>query len=250
MKVEFPDHFSLDYLNNKFLWRYLDLPKLLDLLNSEQIYFARLDNFEDNIEGITGKNVSIKFKNQSTPLTPENINKKFDEETQARLIQEDKLRREEYLRNLSTSQETQFASCWYLGDRESLAMWKIYSKNDGVAVKFNARELTNILIIAAENYTGSAFDSFIFGPVVYKNIWPFDPNEIFDGKYNALKKDKSYSHESEFRFIVSIKLENKGKYTFFQHPIGKLSDVNFEIVTNPYLTDYLKINLYVLTIKR
>jgi hypothetical protein len=41
MKIVYPDNFSLDELNDNFLWRYIELHKLIDLLNKEQIYFTR-----------------------------------------------------------------------------------------------------------------------------------------------------------------------------------------------------------------
>lgn len=243
MKIEYPDNFSLNDLNDAFLWRYIELHKLLDLLVNEHIYFSRLDKFEDGIEGITGKNVSLKAINQSTPITKENINKRFTESMQSQIIEQDKTRRLEYLKSLSDSQQTQFASCWYIGNRESLAMWKLYSKSDGVAIKFHARELADTLKAAAESYTNSDFDLFFLGPVNYKNIWPFDPHEKFDGKFNTLKKDKSYSHESEFRFISVTNIPSKGKYESFVLPIGKLPAYNLEIITNPFMIDYQKDNL-------
>jgi len=243
MKIEYPDNFSLYDLNDAYLWRYIELHKLLDLLVNEHIYFTRLDKFEDGIEGITGKNVSLKAFNQSTQITKENVNKRFTVAMQTQIIEQDKTRRLEYLKSLSDSQETQFASCWYYGNRESLAMWKIYSKNDGVAIKFNAREIADTLKAAAENYTNSDFDLFFFGPVDYKNIWPFDPHEEFDGKFNALKKDKSYSHESEFRFISATDIHCKGRYESFILPIGKLTAYKFEVITNPFMVDYQKDNL-------
>ena len=97
----------------------------------------------------------------------------------------------------------------FWGDREALAMWKLYSNKDGVALKFNARELADTIIAAAESYTNTEFEYLIFGRVEYKNIWPYDPYEKFNGKYNAMKKDKSYSHESEFRFITVAPIEKK-----------------------------------------
>lgn len=233
MKIDYPDNFSLDTLNNTFLWRYIGFEKLKDLVSSEQIYFTRLDKFPDGLEGITGKCVSLKAINQSNPLTIENVNKKFDDFVQTQMIKNDQTRRSDYLKDLSNSQQTQFASCWYLGDDESKYMWELYAKMDGVAIKFQARELTDVIILSAQNYTNSNFDLFFFGPVVYKNIWPFDPHEKFDGKFNALKKNKCYSNESEFRFLTSIKISLKGKIGYLKLPIGKLTSFKLEVITNP-----------------
>ena len=34
------------------VWRYLDLPKLIDLLETQSLYFARADTLEDPLEGM------------------------------------------------------------------------------------------------------------------------------------------------------------------------------------------------------
>lgn len=243
MIVDLSDNFSLQELDNTYLWRYMELSKLIDLLINRTIYFARLDKFEDGLEGITGKNVGLKYFSLSTPITKGNINKTFDKPTQEKIIKGDELRRQEYMTSLSDSQQTQFASCWYLGDRESLAMWKLYSDRDGVAIKFKAIELADTLIAAAESYTNSDFRQFFLGPVVYKNIWPFDMHETFDGKFNALKKDKSYIHESEFRFVSAINLEAKGNHDHLNLSIGDLSTYDLEIISNPFMSKYKAANL-------
>jgi len=117
-------------------------------------------------------------------------------------------------------------------------MWKIYSKSDGIALKFKAKELTETIIASAESYTNSDFHVLYYGKVDYKNIWPFDPQERFDGKFNGLKKDKSYSSEEEFRFVTVIPLEKMGKHSFFRLPIGKLSEFDIEIITNPFMESW------------
>lgn len=235
MKIEYADHYSITKLENNYLWRYVGAHKLIDLVLNQQIYFSRLDSFEDGLEGLTGRGITLKSFTRGETLTYDNINPTFDAETQKRFIEEDKLDREEYFNDLTLSQQTQFASCWFLGTREALAMWKIYSNKDGVAVKFNAKELTTTIIAAAESYTNTDFEYLIVGPVDYKNIWPFDPYEKFDGKFNAMKKDNSYFHENEFRFVTVVPVSKKGVYKQLALPIGDLSSYELEIITNPFM---------------
>lgn len=243
MEIQYPDNFLIEEYNDKFLWRYIDLHRLIDLLNNKHLYFTRFDNFEDGLEGLTGKGIGLKVFTQGNPITKDNINKSFDEEIQLKLIKDDKNRRQLYLDTLTGSQQTQFANCWFLGDRESLAMWKLYSKNDGVAIKFNARQLINTVIATAKSYTKTDFKILYLGPVKYKNIWPFDPYEKFDGKFNGLKKDKSYIHENEFRFVVVVPSEKKGEYKNFILPIGELSAYDLKIITNPFMKKWEVENL-------
>jgi hypothetical protein len=243
MKIEYPQNFSLDSLNNTYLWRYIGIHQFIDLLLNRQVYFSRLDSFEDGVEGLTWNGINLKYWLQGEPLTSENINPSFDSETQTKLIEQDKADRQAYLFELTSSQQTQFASCWFLGNRESISMWKIYSDKNGVAIKFKARELTDTLVKAAECFTNTDFEYFTFGPVQYKNIWPFDLNEAFDGRFNAMKKDNSYSHENEFRFITVVPLQKKGAYENFKLPIGDLSTYDIEIITNPFMKQWEFVNL-------
>ncbi len=242
MRIKYPDKFYIKEYDSKFLWRYIDFYKLIDLLINKRIYFTRFDNFEDGIEGLTGRGVGLKVLTQSEPLTKNNIND-FEKETKEKHINDDRNRRKEYLNTLANSQQTQFASCWFLGERESLAMWKLYSGNGGVAIKFNAKELIEAIIAAAKSYTNSPFEIFYFGSVNYKNIWPFDPYETFDGKFNGLKKDKSYIYENEFRFVATVLSKNKGNYKSFVLPIGELSAYNMTIITNPFMENWKIENL-------
>ena len=122
-------------------------------------------------------------------------------------------------------------------------MWKIYSDKNGVAVKFDAKELTDTILKAAESYTDKDFEYLTFGPLNYKNIWPFDPHETFDGRFNAMKKDNSYSHENEFRFITVVPLAKKGVYEHLKLLIGDISTYNIEIIANPFMKNWEITNL-------
>lgn len=246
MTIDFPNNYSLDDLNDKFLWKYLDLYKLIDILYSQQLYFTRFDHYEDGLEGITGKGIGLKAFTQGQPLTKENINPAFDQGTQDRLIADDQGRRKEYSDSIEASQKSQYGCCWFVGDRESLAMWKLYSKKEGIAIKFKARQLADTIIASAESLTNTDFSILYYGPVEYKNIWPFDPHETFKGKFNGLKKDKSYIHETEFRFVAVVPSDKKGVHHHLRLPIGQVSNLDIEIIANPFMEQWQFDNLKLL----
>jgi len=166
-------HEDLSKYKGLFLWRYIDLFQLINLIENEDIQFVRLDHFEDSLEAVTGEMI---------------WDKAFGEI-------------EKYNIKKDKSQKTQFASCWFLGDKESLAMWKLYSGKDGVAIRFDAKELIQTVMRVAENDSDENFSSFYFGDIQYKNLYQFCPEEKYEQRFNALKKDVSYNHESEFRFV-------------------------------------------------
>jgi hypothetical protein len=249
MEIGYPVNFDISDYEDQFLWRYLDLHKLFDLVINRQLYFTRFDHFEDGVEGLSGYGLGLKYYNYTEPITEKNINKNFDLSTQKQIIEDDKYKRQEYLRVLTENQKTQFASCWFLGNRESIAMWKIYSRTDGVAIKINARQVIETVIPSANSYTNSDFKIMYFGKVDYKNIWPFDPKEIIDCKFTGLKKDKSYLHENEFRFVVAVSTQDKNKYENFKLPFAELSKLEIKIVTNPYMNNWQIGNLRILLSK-
>ena len=237
MKIEYPKNFNSDSLKNMFLWRYSDLFKLIDLINTKSLFFIRFDKFEDALEGLTGESIKLKQITNGEPLTYKNINN-FDEKTKKKLIEWDQSARMKHTKQTENSQETQFASCWFSGEKESIAMWKTYANSDGFAIKFKAMELIDTIIASAKSYTNSDFSLLYFGPVEYKNLWPLDFKEKIEGKFNGLKKDKSYHHENEFRFVAVTSIENKGKIDYLKLPIGELSSFNIKIIASPYMAKW------------
>jgi hypothetical protein len=64
---------DLDFMirpnNNCSLWRYMDLTKLLAMLESRQLWFPRADKFEDPYEGALSKSwVSYLREQTKTPV--------------------------------------------------------------------------------------------------------------------------------------------------------------------------------------
>ena len=94
------------------IWRYIELEKLVSLMETSELYFCRADYFrnDDPFEGTFPKDeYNYLVKHQG----------------------------EDVARNLFkiTSKDT-FINCWHLNDFENLAMWKLYSKNDkGIALQ-------------------------------------------------------------------------------------------------------------------
>lgn len=238
MTIEHPEKFNATELEDLFLWKYLDIFKLIDIIGSKKLYFTRFDHFEDGLEGLTGRSVDLMAFTQGNPLTEENINPALTEEQQIREIENDRQIRQELDNQLNKSQKSQYASCWFLDNRESLAMWKIYSKKEGVAIKFKAKELSETIIASAEAFTKTNFTTLYYGKVDYKNIWPFDPHEEFEEEFNGLKKDRSYSSENEFRFVAVVPTKNCGVHHHFKLPIGPLSNFDLEIIANPFMEDW------------
>lgn len=166
---------------NQIIWRYLDITKLLDLINSTSLYFTRADFFEDIFEGSLPKKTLevrtnyyeelVKQDQVSTEYTPEFFNK-YNQE----------LKKEMAL------------NCWHMNDYESAAMWKLYLKsNEGIAIQSTYRRLV------------SSFQN-IDVPIFIGKVNYIDYEKAFIPFSNLLSpflhKRKSFEHERELRCLI------------------------------------------------
>jgi hypothetical protein len=124
-----------------------------------------------------------------------------------------------------------------MGKKESFAMWNIYSNPDSVAIRYKPQELLDLVIPSARNHEDKKFTQLIYGYVDYDDIWPFDHNRKDSPKvkYAAFRKDSSYKHEQEFRFVITITSVHKGKSEYFELLLGDIDNNSFQILANPYM---------------
>jgi hypothetical protein len=233
------------FQDDQFLWRYMDLHRLIYFLNSENIFFSPLNSFFDPLEGITQKH--LKDKQYVEALDRKSETKDgLPLKTKEKLEEEKVELKEQFKSKLEEIQKTYFASCWFLGVRESLAMWDAYSNKDSVAIKFNPQDLCTCIIDSCEKLDNPDFDLMVHGKVEYFKISPFDPND--EGlrncghKYKGFLKDLSYKHEEEFRFLV-MQNNNDKTYNFFELSLKNLKDLNFSIVTHPQMEPWKYANI-------
>lgn len=86
------------------LRRYMDLPKLLDLLHSKSLYFRRADGFADRLEGALfpafRKSLDIAYAEGKSPYDSDHYYQR------ARL--------------------GNYVSCWTIGASDNMALWQLY----------------------------------------------------------------------------------------------------------------------------
>ena len=232
--------------NDQFLWRYMDLHRLIYFLHSANLFFSPLNTFFDPLEGITEKH--LHDKQYFDTLENESDNEEsLSQKSQERLVQQKREIKKRFKSHLEEIQKTYFASCWYLGVRESLAMWDTYSNKDSVALKFNPDDLCKSIIDACKAVDPEDFDIMVHGKVEYFKISPYDPNDDSlkncKHRFKGFLKDLSYKHEEEFRFLVMQNNDEK-TYDFFELALGNLKNTDFEIVTHPQMEPWKHKNIY------
>ncbi|MGB4775669.1 MAG: hypothetical protein WBP45_10875 [Daejeonella sp.] len=230
--------------NGEFLWRYLNLHTLLDFIYSQEIHFARIDCFLDPLEGMRSSFLRRRhhFANHSdsidTTLPLDNRETLANERKAFNYIEPKEF--EEY-------QKSQFISCWFHGNRESMAMWELYSSKDSVALKVKSSELIDTISIAAQDFIEkNGFRLHFMGSSIkYLKLNPFDPLlGPINLKYSSMKKDESFKHEQEYRFLISALKEwiKDEDIPFFKLKI-QLNKLDFKIICHPLMEEWKKKNI-------
>lgn len=156
------------------IWRYLDLPKVIDLLETKKLFLTRTDRFDDVWDGLL-PNAIVDFLRYA--LSPMGGVDAF--------------------RNIDTAfRKMNFVSCWHRNDVESAALWSLYAGKAGVAIQSTVGRLRH----AVDD------ESLLISPVNYENFDTFEfDRSIGVGYYEAaLFKRQSFLHEQEIRLVRTI----------------------------------------------
>jgi hypothetical protein len=199
------------------IWRYMDIIKFLDLIQTQQLYFSNIENFNDPYEGF----VSIDYKEMEL--------KNFKTVEEKNLYEAEK---KEELKNY-------FINCWHINNYENVAMWKAYTdSNNGIAIKSTITDL--VVAIGLKNYNNKEYNNNIsFGKVEYigdlndEEILKIKNKTIFNDKTKILLyKNISFKDENEVRLIIRKK-KNNNNYCKLDIDINKLINEIYIIPTAP-----------------
>jgi hypothetical protein len=158
------------------IWRYLDLVKLADLLDSQTLYFSRIDKLEDPWEGHYPK-AAVDAAKEAAKLH--------------NIPAEKVLYFLEFHKGFNA---TVFVNCWHLNNHESIAMWKQYSKDgEGIAIKSSMGRLREAIEAVP--------DKIMIGKVKYIDYYN-DSIPAQNALLPYLRKRKSFEHETELRALI------------------------------------------------
>ncbi|MEQ8519623.1 MAG: hypothetical protein RLN79_01065 [Cytophagales bacterium] len=182
------------------LWRYIDLHKLIDFGLSRELHFLRTDKFSDPFEAITYDLLKLRYFSKVQITNPEIEEKIRNEQNE---INQNNLQK--FQADSLNHQKTQYINCWFESDRESLAMWNLYSNKNSVAIKVNKSVFSGLINKAKDpQYIDSDSLKYVYGPVKYLRLNPLD---LFENpqlpKYSAFKKEAAYDFEKEYRLLIA-----------------------------------------------
>jgi hypothetical protein len=194
-------------------------------LNTEKLFFSPLSFFDDPLEGITE---DLLYKHSPTD------DKQNREDTSEQHVHP-------FSNYLQKVQRKLFASCWFLGIRESLAMWETYSNKDSVALRFKPQYLCDIMSNSFTRFNMPDFTAMVHSKVEYFKLSPFDAadNSLKNcgHQYSGFLKDLSYKHEEEFRFLLMQNKETDDQ-EFYEFSPGPINNLDFNIITHPYMEEW------------
>lgn len=189
----------------------MDIPSFLSLLIEECLVFVRADLFEDKYEGIWPKMTALQINTE--------INNHFRDENNNPIY-------ENIANRLNEMKKGYYLNSWCMENHQMFHMWKIYSKENGVAIETSYERLK----AAIED------EKLVYPSEV--NYVDFN-DEAFDWKGNAMTvytvKRKEYKAESEFRLI----LPDLNKDNFFLQPaITKIKINVYELISKIHVSPY------------
>ncbi len=211
---------------NKKIWRYMDLPKFLDLVTSEELYFANSSTLSDKYEGeLPAGNLK-------------QLKKAYMEEQKYSEAQA----QEAADMAIEVAQEVKsntLVNCWSMNTIESFALWKIYlgSAGSGVGIRTNVKALRESLV-------GTDID-IEMGEVSYRNYL-----ENINKNYIMTRKSPFYKYEQELRLLidqVKIGKDEKGEKMIVanKNPNGlkvpiDVNELIQEIYISPFMGDWFE----------
>lgn len=183
--------------DSSVLWRYQDLPRYLDLLLKKQLFFCRIDKYEDPFEGRYNKKTAKDFLKKDEKAEPSE-----KEKGEPELVEEDVREMNERLYEKRTFVT---ANSWHVNSSENFAMWKIYAKGHyGIALQTTYERLK-------ESF-GVTKKPIHIGKVRYYDesidLLPYNKNSLTP----FLTKRHIYEYENEVRCCYLI--DEDGADTF------------------------------------
>lgn len=214
-----------------FLFRFFSLPKFIDLIITRSFHFSRLDKFTDKSEGISQRQLAKYFKHKI----------KF------------KSKRIEL--NLEKRQKLYYACCWYSAERESIAMWDLYSDPSSIGLRLSYNNFIKLFCPDKLIFkpTKKLINYYYINKISYKNYLNIKDVEDFkdETKVIGFQKDKSFEHEKEVRVLLKCRngvyekndFNSISDYEFFKVKPLHFQEIPFRVIFNPKMKASEKSNI-------
>ena len=190
------------------IWRYFDLPKFCDLIQSSTLFFERADKLKsfDRYEGrVLTEKQEFSYQNDlksldksALDLSSENFNMKYFQKDEDLTF---------HYENEKKKKKMIFINCWHRNKKESYAMWKVYAMTFGIAIKTKIQYLKKCFSrdfgIYNNNDCFASAHKAIITPVRYydSEIATLEAKSIF---CPYIRKRKEFEYENEIRCLILV----------------------------------------------
>ncbi|MES2649888.1 MAG: hypothetical protein V4717_23630 [Bacteroidota bacterium] len=195
------------------LWRYQDIPRYIDLLLKQQLFFSRANRFEDPFEGkylLQQKAGQLKEKAKESLGVP-------GEKEEVNVVEEVRQLAVQYERKRSYVT----VNSWHNNSTENYAMWRIYGQGTyGLAIQTNYQRLKDAfqktskeIYIGKVNYyevecDSKSYENELMAFLHKRNIYAYE-NEVrccyvLDENENDFNWDEQDTYDGVF---VNVDLE-------------------------------------------
>lgn len=169
----------------------MDTSKFLNLIFTSKLFFPNISKLEDKYEGSPTKGMFENMKRFDANMDEEN-EKLYREKGLGEIP-----RRNQVRGLYEMARQHVYVNCWHMNEFESVAMWKLYSRqNEGIAIQSS-------FTLWRDSFATTPVDIHI-GVVEYKDFDKDVYDRIFFGdlyKPFVLKR-KSFTHEQEIRALI------------------------------------------------
>ena len=180
--------------SNIKVWRYIDLPKLIDFLETGSLHFSRADTLGDPYEGSwTRLDVAAREEQLQSIAAGLGVSKSLALE---------KIR-EHFAVFTQHRRESTYISCWHAAEMESAAMWRLYgTANGSVAIQSTYGKLAAAL--PSETYMG------MVRYMTYHSFKNWIPKRFAMSPF--MHKRSEFEHDREVRaLIIKSRKEASGR---------------------------------------
>jgi hypothetical protein len=217
--------FIFDITENLSISKYVDIVKFLSILQTNSLFFCRVDKLEDRFEGVSPKTNTVFLEQWLTHLSKEYKSVDVQKKLSIRKDVEERFKK------------VMCVCCWNKFSYESYAMWKIYSDiNKGIMIKSNIENLK-----LSFNQTEEKIQ---LSDIKYIDI----ENEMIEPSSLTspiIHKHKAYFYENEIRLLHQVGENGNLEFDWSNEPIsnGKNIKVDLnilieEVILSPYSPDW------------
>lgn len=230
------------------LWRYMSLDKLVNLLESDSLFFTALETYQhtDPFEGYMPR---VAFEAYAKAFEPEikDLHAAYEEfknrpdQNPEQLALLSKMKDgidglgEKTKKTFKTICKGITVNCWHANECESEAMWKLYSDNGkGIAVKTSVSSIVKSI----QHFQQDVLVQI--GAVKYLDFHDInlDPKDcVTDGHLSPLLKRSSFSHENEVRLFTVPKINSDNVDSFKSKP-EFVKAMALELIEEVYISPF------------